>query len=198
MSRGTFEEIAYLIESGYSVEDALRKVNGQMEIGSPGYEVGTININGAEYKAGLRINDFNNEHEAEFIIHRHSSTLPPAIVGARAKSNNATHTATATGDVVLGLYGAGWAANHYGLNASIEFKVGAGTVSDTSHPGKVTISTCVDGAVTLTNAMEVDNSTTATHTRFLVYDVDNGQMERVTVGAADSGGAGFKVLRIPN
>lgn len=43
-----------------------------------------------------------------------------------------------------------------------------------------------------------DNSSTATHTRFLVYDVDNATLERVTVGAADSGGAGFKVLRIPN
>lgn len=43
-----------------------------------------------------------------------------------------------------------------------------------------------------------DQSATATHTRLLVWDVDNGQLERVTVGAADSGGAGFKVLRIPN
>lgn len=43
-----------------------------------------------------------------------------------------------------------------------------------------------------------DNSTTAGQTRFFLYDVDNGQLERVTVGAADSGGSGFKVLRIPN
>lgn len=31
-----------------------------------------------------------------------------------------------------------------------------------------------------------------------LYDADNATLERVTVGAADSGGAGFKVLRIPN
>lgn len=43
-----------------------------------------------------------------------------------------------------------------------------------------------------------DNATTATFTRFLLYDVDNGQIERVSVGAADSGGAGFKLLRIAN
>lgn len=48
------------------------------------------------------------------------------------------------------------------------------------------------------NTLRVDDSATATHVRLLVYDVDNGQLERVTVGAADSGGAGFKVLRIPN
>ena len=58
------------------------------------------------------------------------------------------------------------------------------------------------GTITLlsggTNGIRVDNSATATHTRLLVFDVDNGQLERVTVGAADSGGTGFKVLRIPN
>jgi len=46
--------------------------------------------------------------------------------------------------------------------------------------------------------LQVDDSATATHTRLLVYDVDNATLERVTVGAADSGGSGFKVLRIPN
>jgi len=46
--------------------------------------------------------------------------------------------------------------------------------------------------------VRVDGSTTAGDTRFMLYDVDNATLERVTVGAADSGGAGFKVLRIPN
>jgi hypothetical protein len=32
----------------------------------------------------------------------------------------------------------------------------------------------------------------------MVWDNDNATLERVSVGAADSGGAGFKVLRIPN
>ena len=41
-------------------------------------------------------------------------------------------------------------------------------------------------------------STTATETYLMVYDVDNNVLERVSVGAADSGGPGFKVLRIPN
>lgn len=53
----------------------------------------------------------------------------------------------------------------------------------------------------ITNAVQVakfDRDTTAGNTRFMVYDVDNGTLERVSVGAADSGGAGFKVLRIPN
>lgn len=47
-------------------------------------------------------------------------------------------------------------------------------------------------------AFKVDSNGTAGNTRMLVYDVDNATIERVSVGAADSGGAGFKVLRIPN
>jgi hypothetical protein len=38
----------------------------------------------------------------------------------------------------------------------------------------------------------------AGQTCLMLWDVDNGTLERVTVGAADSGGTGFKVLRIPN
>lgn len=44
----------------------------------------------------------------------------------------------------------------------------------------------------------VKASATAGETDFLLYDVDNATLQRVTVGAADSGGAGFKLLRIPN
>ena len=47
-------------------------------------------------------------------------------------------------------------------------------------------------------ALRVDADTTAGNTRLMIYDVDNALLERVTVGASDSGGAGFKVLRIPN
>ena len=44
----------------------------------------------------------------------------------------------------------------------------------------------------------VDNNSTAGNVRIFVYDVDNATLERVSVGIADSGGTGFKVLRIPN
>lgn len=47
-------------------------------------------------------------------------------------------------------------------------------------------------------SMQIDANNTAGNTRFLIYDVDNATLERVTVGVADSGGVGFKVLRIPN
>lgn len=38
----------------------------------------------------------------------------------------------------------------------------------------------------------------ASETSLWLYDLDNGQMEQVTVGAAGSGGGAFKLLRVPN
>lgn len=52
----------------------------------------------------------------------------------------------------------------------------------------------VDGVI----VTQVDKSATATHTRILLYDVDKAVLSRVTVGINDSGGAGFKLLRVPN
>lgn len=43
-----------------------------------------------------------------------------------------------------------------------------------------------------------DTSAVAGNTRFLLYDVTAGTVVRVSRGAADSGGVGFRVLRIPN
>lgn len=46
--------------------------------------------------------------------------------------------------------------------------------------------------------LAVDWSGTAGETRLMLWDVSAGTMVRVTRGAADSGGTGFRVLRIPN
>lgn len=50
----------------------------------------------------------------------------------------------------------------------------------------------------LTIIAEFDLPTVAGDTGLAIYDLDNAAVERVSVGAADSGGTGFKVLRIPN
>jgi hypothetical protein len=46
--------------------------------------------------------------------------------------------------------------------------------------------------------LQLDKDATATNTRMLVWDVTAGALRRVSIGANDSGGAGFRVLRIPN
>jgi hypothetical protein len=57
---------------------------------------------------------------------------------------------------------------------------------------KLTFRTSASGKV------EFDSTTVAGNTSMLLWDVDNATLERVTVGAADTGGIGYKVLRIPN
>jgi hypothetical protein len=54
------------------------------------------------------------------------------------------------------------------------------------------------GTVTTPEVIKLDDSVTAGDTRMLLWDVDNGTLSRVSVGANDSGGVGYKVLRIPN
>lgn len=54
------------------------------------------------------------------------------------------------------------------------------------------------GLQTIATRMAVRPSVTALDTWLMVWDVDNASLERVSVGAADSGGTGFKVLRIAN
>lgn len=47
-----------------------------------------------------------------------------------------------------------------------------------------------------TNILQIDSNSGASTTGIIVFE--NGVSNRVTIGAADSGGAGFRVLRIPN
>lgn len=87
--------------------------------------------------------------------------------------------------------------------AGANLTIAAGRGTGTGVGGEIKLQTAVLGGSgstqnALSDAAKVDASTTAGNTRFFLYDVDNGQLERVTVGAADSGGVGFKVLRIPN
>lgn len=51
---------------------------------------------------------------------------------------------------------------------------------------------------TVATRFAVRASATALDTWLMIWDVDNATLERVTVGVADSGGVGFKLLRIPN
>jgi hypothetical protein len=73
-----------------------------------------------------------------------------------------------------------------------------GTPGSGDMPGMIQLRVSPDGSETVDTRMQIDASSTATHTGMMLYDVDNATLERVTVGIADSGGGGFKVLRIPN
>ena len=104
--------------------------------------------------------------------------------------------ATDTGRTLM-QQGAGSAAHggHIDLSgAAHATRPGDCTLGPSSTTGSFKVNRGLNG----TTQLEVDRSSTAGDTRLLIWDVDNNTLERVTVGAADSGGAGFKVLKIPN
>lgn len=106
-------------------------------------------------------------------------------------AQNSSATVSDAGDVIA-------AAARYFMVASSDIQfgdlVGTGDSVIGYNSGKAVKFRDNGGGINL----QVDVNATAGNTRLLVWDVDNATLERVSVGAADSGGTGFKVLRIPN
>lgn len=129
------------------------------------------------------------------------TTAKPAIAfntvaghGINAPSSLATDFIHA-GVIRLTIFNNGLRVQPLALSDTVPFLYLAGDLdTGVGHPAADEVS-LIAGAV---QALKCDKSVTATHTRFLIYDVDNATLERVTVGAADSGGTNFKLLRIPN
>lgn len=95
-----------------------------------------------------------------------------------------------------GLDSGGTVRNIAGITPGDDFQFGANNGTNFSQILSGTGG--IYGNIGGNNRFQFDNTATAGNTAFLLYDVDNATLERVTVGAADSGGSGFKVLRIPN
>lgn len=80
----------------------------------------------------------------------------------------------------------------------------AGRSTGTAAGGVINLQTSPAGGVSNNvknnpvTAVQIDANTTAGETRMLLWDVTAGTLQRVSIGAADSGGTGFRVLRIPN
>jgi hypothetical protein len=52
-------------------------------IGNSGAEGAGIDIGGVTYESTFKVSDINGTHYAQTILHRHSTTLEPLVVGAR-------------------------------------------------------------------------------------------------------------------
>lgn len=120
------------------------------------------------------------------------SQITTMVIGA-----GNTHTASLGGLTIRGTDGSG--SNVAMGNLTIIAPRGTGNAAS----GQIALQVGVvqaSGSTSQTarTGVGVADSVTAGDTYLLVYDVDNATLERVTVGAADSGGVGFKVLRIPN
>jgi len=88
-------------------------------------------------------------------------------------------------------------------NGASTLTIAPGKSTGNATPASVILRRTVAGssgstAQTLSDALQVDGNTTAGETPLLLLDIDKGTLQRVSIGAADSGGTGFKVLRVPN
>lgn len=153
------------IPNGYN----FTVLSGRIEAGDPGNETGAIAFNGGSYQTGLRVSDIGTGNDAQFILHRHSTTLPSLIVGTRSNSDTASHANVTNGQQLLNIWGAGWAGTDYKPFAGIEFLADTGgTISDTSSPGRIRLRTAQDGSTALTNALVIDRNQGVT--------IPNGQL----------------------
>lgn len=73
-------------------------------------------------------------------------------------------------------------------------EAGIAAISNSAGVGSVDFNNGLNGPT----MGRIDPSQAAGETALWIFDADNATLERVTVGTANSGGAGFKVLRIPN
>jgi hypothetical protein len=116
--------------------------------GDPGTEASGIIIGGVTYESVLKASDIGGTNEAQFILHRHSTTLPALIVGARTASNTSAHTIVANNDILFGLMAAGWdGLDSYSQSGQIRFVVD-GTPGTNDMPGRIEFLTTPAGSET--------------------------------------------------
>lgn len=131
----------------------------RLQVGDIGNETSTININGIGYNSTFKVSDIDGTNFAQNILHRHSTTLEPLIVGARSNSNTTGHTAVTNNMNVFTVYGAGWNTNAYNLNGQISIATDdTGTLSSTSSPGKIVFATTPNLSIWPEVAVEIKSN----------------------------------------
>jgi hypothetical protein len=131
--------------------------------GNPGTEASGIDIGGANYNSNLKSSELGATNLAQFIMHRHSTTISPVLVGARSNSDTSSHAAVTAGQPLFVTYGAGWTGAEYNLFGGIDISVDAsGTISDSSSPGRIRLQVTADGATVPSTAVTIGNDKTVT------------------------------------
>jgi hypothetical protein len=149
--------------SGVTIDDNNLLTATKLIAGDPGTEGTGINIGGVTYESTFKVSDINGTNFAQTILHRHSTTLEPLIVGARNNSDTTTHTAITAGQNVFSIYGVGVAGSNYKLFGSVTIGADStGSISDTSAPGRMTFNITPDASVTPAAWLTVTNDKTAT------------------------------------
>lgn len=171
--------------------------------GDPGAENGGITVSGSTYQSSLKVSDLGGSHAAQFILHRHSTTLPPILVGARSHSDDDTHAIVQDGDGLFGVYAVGWDGVDYAFGGYMAFEVD-GTPGSNDMPTRFVVSLSPDGTQTLTERLTISPAGAAVITGTLAvttsvqaplvvggdYGTGTGAGTALTVRAGDGGSTG--------
>lgn len=131
----------------------------KMIAGDPGLEDTGITINGTTYESVLKASDIGGTNAAQFIMHRHSTTLAPIIVGARTNSDTSAHAVVANGQPLLQLYATGHDGTDYVIGGNISFEVD-GTPGSNDMPGRIVFNVTPDGSAAAAEAMRISQDKT--------------------------------------
>lgn len=208
---GTGTSDAIILLTGSQVERGRINTSGQWQIG-PNFAPTTgtkllINANtvapqSATSEAGTLLHLTNADASTTRITidsFGSAATDHPSITYRTSRGTQNSPTATQNGDFLGSNFGKGRGnAGSYLSGAGAGFIFVATQAYTTTGGARIDLYATEDSQSSVTKVVTLDKPTTATQTALMLWDVDNATLERVTVGAADSGGAGFKVLRIPN
>jgi hypothetical protein len=122
--------------------------------GDPGTEGSGITVNGTLYESSAKVSDIGGTNVAQFILHRHSTTLAPVFIGARTKDNTSSHTIMADNDVLLSILAAGWDGADYALSSEILFEVD-GTPGIDDMPGMINFRVAPGGSDQPVSALQI-------------------------------------------
>ena len=127
---------------------------GDFNVGDPGSEISSIQIDGISYPSIGKFNRFGTGVAAELVIHRHSTVDNSNLVFSRALSNDATHANVANGTVLGDIQFTGWGDSSYWSGAAVKAVVD-GTPGVSDMPTKLDFLTSADGSFTPTLRMSV-------------------------------------------
>ncbi len=134
-------------EAGDNVFTGNNAFLGDFNVGNPGIETGSIQVDGVSYPSVGKFNRFGAGVTAEVVIHRHSTTDGSNLVFSRALSNDVTHANVVDGTVLGDIQFTGWGDSSYWTGAVIRAVVdGNPGVSDM--PTKLDFLTSADGGFT--------------------------------------------------
>lgn len=190
--------LSSLAESNYFVAQ-----DGRLLIGTPSISTAKVHIKGLDSSVALRV-DGDNRNNVLVAGENAGGTSGYVCINTATQFSTALLTVQGNVNIANSLsFGTqAFVGNAVSMPTGYVIQIG-GTTRIGEDAGTTYVDSGADHIIQFRNSANqvnayFDNNGVAGNTRFVIYDVDNGTLERVSVGVADSGGVGYKVLRIPN